>query len=85
MSHREVKRASIIKYTAEIEGISTESVRRVLNDKQVNEDVYSTYLLVEEEIEKTIDHVKLVRSVEKLIPFVKADLSSSPKSTLLSV
>lgn len=89
MNSREVKKAAIVKYTAELEGVSTESVRRVMNDKQRNEDVYYTYLFIEEEVNKAVNHVKLVRAIEKMVPFqdtVKEDrdLDAFPPQELIS-
>jgi hypothetical protein len=68
MKDREVKRAAIVKYTAELEGVTPTSVRRVINGEQNNSSVYDTYTCVEEEIGKAIEHVKLKRTIEKLIP-----------------
>ena len=65
-------RALLIKKTSEIEHISPTSVRRVLDDKQNNDQVYNTFLLLEEEFNNTIDFVRLAREVERLVPLKKS-------------
>jgi hypothetical protein len=56
--------ALLNKKVAEIEGISPTSVRRVLNDKQNNDQVIRTYLMLEEEILNAIEGVGIVRKAE---------------------
>ena len=65
MHTREPLEAAIIKKVAAIEGVTATSVRRVLNDKQNNKQVYRTYLLLGKEIENAIEGVELVRIYEK--------------------
>jgi hypothetical protein len=62
-------RPAIINITAEIEGVSPTSVRRVMNNTQNNDYVFYTYLSLEEEMEKAVDQAKLVSSVRRLLPF----------------
>jgi hypothetical protein len=69
MSKRESLRAALIQKTAEIEQISTTSVRRVMSDTQNNEQVYETFLLLEEEVNNAVEHVKLLKEVNRLLPF----------------
>ncbi|MEJ7821969.1 MAG: hypothetical protein WKF85_06585 [Chitinophagaceae bacterium] len=71
MQDREVFKAVIIKKTAEIEGVSPSSVRRVMKDKQTNEHVFHTYLVLEEKFNESIEETKLISAVNKLIPFFK--------------
>ncbi len=73
MQDREVFRALIIKKTAEIEGVSPSSVRRVMNDKQNNNAVFYTYLVLQEKVKYAIEEAKLLSAVNKLIPFYKKE------------
>lgn len=68
---KEIFKAALIKKTAEIEGVSHTSVRRVMNDKQNNDEVFYTYLVLEEKINVAIEETKLISEVNKLIPFCK--------------
>ena len=72
MSKRETKRAFLINATAEIEGVTPRSVNRVMNDEQNNESVFETFLFLKEEINNAIEKVKLVKEIERLLPFEKA-------------
>ena len=67
MHTREPLKAALIKKTAEIEGITAASVRRVLNNTRNNEKVFQTFLFLEKETEKAISGVSLVRKIQKKI------------------
>ncbi len=73
MVKRETKRAALIAYAAEIEGVSTASVRRVMNDRQNNEEVYDTFIFLKEEVAKAIEHVRMVRAIEKHLPHLTTE------------
>jgi DNA-binding LacI/PurR family transcriptional regulator len=62
-SKRDIRRAANIADTAEIVGVSTRTVQRVLNAEQKNENVLSVFMVLSEE------HNKLLKAVKELVPF----------------
>ena len=61
--NRDVRRAAIIDYTAELTGVNKRSVQRVLTAEQTNERILSTYMEIDEGINLLLQSVKL------LVPF----------------
>lgn len=65
MDKRESLRAALINKTAQIEGVSSTSVRRVLNENQNNDRVNETFTVLNVEVTKTIERVISLRKVKK--------------------
>lgn len=61
---RDTKRAATIIETAELTGVSTRSVQRVLNAEQENEKVLSIFMTITEEKRD------LLKRVKELVPFL---------------
>lgn len=62
-SKRDIKRAATIIETAELTGVSTRSVRRIMESEQKNETVVMVFMEIEE------GKNKLLSEVKKLVPF----------------
>lgn len=60
---REARRAATVIETAELAGVSTRTVQRVLSADQENEKVLSIFMTISE------GHNKLLKAVKELVPF----------------
>jgi predicted transcriptional regulator len=69
---RNTVKAALVEKTAEITGLSSRSVNRVLNGKQNNETVLSVHMELKEGFDDLVEKVEtnlLLEAVKELVPF----------------
>lgn len=66
---RDPKKAFLVKKTAELHGVSTSLIYKILSGDRENDEIFMTYMDLKEGIDSLIQENEMLQEVKKLLPF----------------